>query len=309
MTSAPVQVGTTVFEYDSDTEQYVEWYVVDLQWRDDGVSAILTHGDRRATVDADELGDAVTDRDTATWVPSMYDGEADDGTARWIPDPRFTDDELDDSDLDLRVGPDSPTELDFERVGGAGSRIMVNHFLNGSDDDLVAHELGGVSSWKTAFVARHDGAIVSALVVHAYHPSQNGTDAVITRIANHPCAPANTSSWMIARAREWARDFGYERMVSYAGVGGNGGTCYRAAGFDAVGEPERVTGKSWVDSDGEEWVKQKYVYEFDTRDTPGAVESAVVGSAVESTISAARSVAGVDELDAKTVGGAVAASI
>lgn len=236
---APVEPGKSVYELEDGS--YTEWYVVENVWTEESVEAVLESEDERMRVDALELEREIfSDRDG--WRAS---------------EPRNTS-----PDLERKSGPTSPTELKFERVQGRGSRTEVNAFLEG-ESGLVYHELGGVSSWKAAFVGRYEGEIVSAIVIHAYHPSQNGTDAVITRVANDELAPANTSSWIIARARNWAERAGYERVVSYAGVGGNGGTCYRAAGFDLEGEPERVEGKSWTANDGEEWVKQKYVYELE----------------------------------------------
>lgn len=258
---SPVSPGTTLFEYEQQTGTYVEWYVIDLVWRETGVSALLSRGDRRATVDADDLADAVTDDSDPSWVPAMYDGPDTEGNPEWIPHPRHAglSENQDIADVDLRIAPDSPSELTFEKIEGRGSRSEVNNFLNGAGDGLVFHELGGVASWKAAFVARYDGAIVSALVLHHYHPSTNGVEIAITRLANHTSAPANTSTWMIARARKWAERTGYERMATYAGVGGNCGTCYRAAGFDAVGNPVTVSGTQWTGDDGEEWTKQKFV--------------------------------------------------
>lgn len=267
---SPVGLGTTLFERDPVTGNYVEWYVVDLVWRDGGVSVLLSRGDQQATTDADRLEDAVTDRDNAAWAPSMYDGTDGDGNAVWIPHPEHTDGSVDRDDVRLRTAPDNPSALTFEKIQGRGSRNEVNNFLEGSADGLVFHELGSVSSWKAAFVARTPaGAIVSALTLHHYHPSTNGEEIAITRVANHTSAPKNTSTWMIARARKWAERTGYERVASYAGVGGNEGVCYRAAGFDADGEPIEVDGKNWSDDhhgsgDGDtSWLKQKYIYELD----------------------------------------------
>lgn len=254
--------GSTVFELVGN--KYVEWYVLDVITAEDGFSALLTNGSRRATVDADELEQAVAS-ESPTWVESMYEqaDAGDDLVAIPHPKQADADADLDDADVELRVAPDSPKKLTFERVSGRGSRTEVNNFLEGSDDGLVAHELGGVSSWKTAFVARYDGAIVSAIVLHHYHPSTNGVEIAITRVANHPSAPANTSSWVIARARKWAERSGYERVATYAGVGGNAGVCYEASGFEKDGEPVEVEGKDWKGEKSGTWEKQKYVYELE----------------------------------------------
>lgn len=271
MTPAIVEPGKAVFELVGNT--YVEWYVADVLMAPDHpdrhAAAILTNGRERATVDADRLGDAIRDDNNPRWAPAMYDGEGTDGP-EWIPHPRRADPEadLEDVDVQLRTAPDSPSDLAFEKIEGRGSRTEVNNFLEGTGDGLVFHELGGVSSWKASFVARYDGAIVSAIVLHHYHPSTNGVEIAISRLANHANAPHNTSTWMISRARKWAERAGYERLATYVGVGGNGGVCYRAAGFDAVGEPVEVEGKDWTaDHHGAgegdtSWLKQKYVYQL-----------------------------------------------
>lgn len=259
-----VSPGTTLFQYDARRDCYVEWYVVDLMWRSDGVSAILSRGDRRATVDANRLAEIVTDRENGAWVPSMYDGEDDDGTAMWIPHPNHTDAPARDVELDLRVAPDTPSALTFEKIEGRGARIEVNNFLDGAADGLVFHQLGGVAKWKAAFVARYRGAIVSAIVLHHYHPSTNGEEIAITRLANHESAPKNTSTWMIARARKWAERVGYERLATYADVDANDGTVYEAAGMTTASDPERVVGKDWKDDgDDEVWHRQKWVDHLD----------------------------------------------
>ena len=256
---AAVDLGKTLFQFDQRTGRYVEWYVADIIHTEDGAAAVLTHGDRRATHDLSELESAVVDRDNAAWVPALFDEHTEDGEPCWVPHPKHTEDgDVPTTDVSLRVGPASPSELSFERVSGRGSRTEVNTFLDGADDGLVAHELGGVASWKTAFVARYDGAIVSAIVLHYYNPAQNGDAICITRLANHPSAPKNTSTWMIARARRWAERTGHERIVAYAGVGGNEGTCYRAAGFEPEGDVERVTGKDWS-GDQQVWERRKFV--------------------------------------------------
>lgn len=285
---SPVEPGTTLFEYDEQAGAYVEWSVCDLVYREAGVSAILSRGDRRATIDADALAAAVTDAADPSWVPAVYDGTDADGDASWVAHPRHRDPAAAaaaasdlpvarrtapaSSDLSVarRTAPASPTALTFEKIEGRGSRREVNAFLDGAGDGLVFHQLGGVASWKAAFAARYEGALVSAVVLHHYHPSTNGSEIAVTRLANHECAPPNTASWMLAKARDWAERAGYDRIAAYAGVDGNDGTCYRAAGFEPVGDPEVVSGTSWTasdddggDGDGDgaaaTWRKQKYV--------------------------------------------------
>lgn len=157
-------------------------------------------------------------------------------------------------------------DLTFERIQGAGAQNTVNAFLEGETAD-VDHALGGVHAWKTGFVARNvDGEIVSALVAYFYNPSQNGSELCVTRLANREDAPDNTSSWMLANARDWAREQDYDSVATYAGVGANAGTCYRAAGFHKEGEPVEREGSAWDRGEGGDqddetgtWLRQKWV--------------------------------------------------
>lgn len=167
--------------------------------------------------------------------------------------------------------PPSCSSLNVRQVSGSGSRTQVNKFLEGGPDGLVDHSLGGVHVWKAAFIAEYEGETIAALVLST--PASPHADAekelVISRLACHPARPKNTSSWFIARAREWARDQDYERLVAYAGVGGNDGTCYDAAGFEHR-ETVRADGSGWTNRDGRDevaggrqWQRSKWVYDLD----------------------------------------------
>ncbi|WP_353635524.1 hypothetical protein ABSL23_15880 (plasmid) [Halobacterium sp. NMX12-1] len=262
---ATISPGTALFELDAAAETYHEWLVADVIATTNGHAAILTDGHQRATVDIDRLRATVTDESDPSWVPATYAGTDDAGDPSWIPHPRRANPAADvGHSVDLRTAPDTPSELTFEKIEGRGSRREVNAFLNGARDGLVFHALGGVASWKAAFAARYDGALVSVLVLHHYHPSTNGREIAVTRLANHTNAPANTSTWMLAHARKWAERAGYDRLATYAGVDGNDGTCYRAYGFQPAGDPVEVSGTTWT-GDGAEtetWRKQKYVYDL-----------------------------------------------
>lgn len=267
---SPVQLGTVVFELEGG--RYRRRDVVDVVYRSDehdGPRALLEAADGSTiAVDAIALEEQLADETVDRWVPSMVDSDDE-----WIPHPRRAADEpaavdVDDDDrLERFDAPRSPKELVVERNSGEGSQTEVNAFLEGGPDGLVSHELGSVSSWKTSFVARHPetGEIVSAVVLHYYNPSQTGVELAITRLANHPAAPHNTSSYMISRVRKWAERTGHDRLVTYSGVDENEGVCYRAAGLEPVGEPERVEGKNWS-GDTEEWVRQKWAYELSPDD-------------------------------------------
>lgn len=217
---------------------------------------IFTRGEETVAVSEPKLREAVYDRDCPKWVPALYESEADDGEAYWIPHPKH--DGKARYSLTFRSAPNSPSDLSFERMSGNGSQKAVNKFLDGRGDGLVDHHLGGIASWKTGFVARYKGKIVSTITLHHYHPSTNGVEIAITRLANHEVAPKNTSTWMIGRARRWAERAGYERIASYADLDLNEGTVYHAAGFEPVGEPEEVEGKDWT-GDDTKWTRQKYL--------------------------------------------------
>lgn len=256
VTYASIEPGTVIFERSGD--QYIRWEVLDCIARGSDFAALLESENGRATVDADELAALVADRRVSSWVPSLYAG-CDGDRDGWVPHPRHVDGDTD-PEPDIRLAPDTPGDLTVEKVEGRGSRRLVNAFLEGADDGLVFHELGGVASWKAAFVARYNSEIVSVAVLHHYHPSTNGEEIAITRLANHESAPANTSTWLIARVRKWAeRSGGYDRIATYAGVGGNDGICYRAAGFEAVGDATEVSGTAWTGDDETTWLKRKFV--------------------------------------------------
>lgn len=147
------------------------------------------------------------------------------------------------------------TDLEFEQIAGRGSRKTVNAVL-----EAVDHRLGAVQKWKAAFVARDaTGRIQSVCVTHFYHPSQNGEELCITRLANRPDAPENTSSWILAKVREWAREQDYARLATYSGVDHNAGACYEAAGFEPADETRERDGAAWTcDDDQDTWTRQKW---------------------------------------------------
>jgi hypothetical protein len=268
---------------------YRRWTVVDIIHRHGSPAVLIESDERRATVSEEELRAAIGDRENPAFVQAMYAGNDDRQDESWIPHPRQAQPEAvsvgDRTAVRMRNAPVTPTELTFEKIEGQGSKTAVNQFLEGADDNLVCHKLGGVNSWKAAFVARYEGAVVSCIVLYYYNPEQNGEAISITRLANHESAPHNTSSWMISKARKWAERVGYERIVAYAGVGGNGGTCYGAAGFEAVDEPETTRGTDWSgesQSSGETWERQKYVYHltpevYEDKDASWAVETVADG--------------------------------
>lgn len=124
------------------------------------------------------------------------------------------------------------------------SRTEVNSFL---ESDAADHQLGSVPGWKAAFGARYEGALVAVCILGRPVARMIDADSVISisRFAAVPTRPENTGSWLIARAREWARLEGYDQLIAYAGVAGNYGTIYEAAGFDLV-ETSSARGDGWT---------------------------------------------------------------
>jgi hypothetical protein len=266
--SSSVRIGSRVFAWNATIEEYQEWVLEDRMWKDGGVSNVLRcveeSESRRVTVDADTWRSVVVDENNGDWIPALYAGTDENGDEEWIPHSKFVDAMPKHVSLPTKVAPTSPADLSFEKIEGTGARIEVNSFLEGDVDGLVFHPIGDVQKWRAAFVARYDEAIVSVIVLHHYHPSTNGVEISITRLANHTVAPKNTSSWMIANARDWAERAGYSRLATYADITINDGTVYEAAGMKPVGEAELVQGKSWSDeaTEEEEWKRQKWVSEL-----------------------------------------------
>jgi len=84
------------------------------------------------------------------------------------------------------------------------SRTEINEFL---DSELVDHQLGSVPGWKAAFGARYNEKLVAICILSRPVAREINSDRTISisRFAALPTRPQNTGSWLIARAREWAR--------------------------------------------------------------------------------------------------------
>lgn len=160
------------------------------------------------------------------------------------------------------------TDLTVHRVCGRGSRQFVNHLLIGGPDGRIDHRLGGVAKWKAGFIATHEGHSYSvAVLAQPYTYSYDGAreELYVTRLANHPNRPPNTSSWMLARLRDWVREnTDRKRLVAIAGVDDNTGVCYRAAGFE-LDRIKPVSSTDWENREGrtvprrDEWTKRRYI--------------------------------------------------
>lgn len=152
----------------------------------------------------------------------------------------------------------APPSTDDLTLTRERERQPVNEFLE------QRHPLGGVAGWKACFGARYDDLIVAIVVVgRPVARAAPDTELSITRFCRRDDRPANTGSWLIARARQWAYLEGYETLSAHAGVAGNHGTVYEAAGFDCV-KVETADGSGWTNRDGREswddYERRKWVY-------------------------------------------------
>lgn len=157
-----------------------------------------------------------------------------------------------------------PETVDELEVCRERSRCEVNDFL---ESERVDHQLGGVPGWKAAFGARYNGDLVAVCVLG--RPVARHIDAEkvisISRFATLPTRPDNTGSWLIARARRWARLEGYQKLIAYAGVAGNFGTIYEASGFTLV-KTDEARGDKWTSRENRRMVsdftRRKWEYIF-----------------------------------------------
>lgn len=156
------------------------------------------------------------------------------------------------------VDPPSPSKLTELTLTRERSHNTVNRFLE------QYHPRGSVAGWKACFGARYKGSLVACVVLG--RPSarmlDDGTRAEITRFGVREDRPANTGSWLIGKAREWAQLEGFDQLIAYAGVAGNYGTVYEAVGFeiddvtqsDGSGWTNREDRDSWDDYERRRWV-------------------------------------------------------
>lgn len=145
----------------------------------------------------------------------------------------------------------TPSSVDYLKLTRERERQPVNEFLEQN------HPRGSVPGWKACFGARYKDYIVAVVVLSrpVARLADDGTEISISRFARRPDRPDNTGSWMIARARTWARLEGYDTISAHAGVSGNYGTTYEAAGFSVDGEPVVTDGEGWTShsEDRETW--------------------------------------------------------
>jgi len=163
-----------------------------------------------------------------------------------------------DAQLTEPPSPASVTDLTLtrERSRGRVNRLLERH-----------HPRGRVQFWFACFGARYQGQLVGCVVLERPSARQldDGTVVEITRLGLRPDKPANLGSWLIARARQWCELEGYEQLIAYAGVAGNYGTVYEAAGFDCD-DVTQSNGSGWTNRDDrDEWddyERRRWVYDL-----------------------------------------------
>jgi len=180
------------------------------------------------------------------------------------------------------------SEMEIRREQGRGSQSeVVNPFLA---DPIVDHGLGTVQGWKAAWTLRANTSPIDTYRVNDDHPPMqraivgaivvgrpnarawdNGDLLQVDRLACHPIRPKNSNSRLLATAVEWARDQGYDRVVTYAGGTdeSNHGGCYQAVDFelDAV---QAADSSGWKDQgedretihDGDDWQRRRWMLDL-----------------------------------------------
>ena len=158
--------------------------------------------------------------------------------------------------------PPTPASVSDLRLVRERSKQPVDAFLESH------HPLGPVPGWKACFSARYQDSIVALVVLGrpVARMADDGTELSITRFARRDDRPANTGSWLIARARRWASLEGFDTLSAHAGVAGNYGTVYEAAGFD-VSDVTMADGKGWLaqGDDRDTWddyERRKWTYDL-----------------------------------------------
>lgn len=157
--------------------------------------------------------------------------------------------------------PPAPQSVSDLEVVRERNRSLVNEFLE------RWHPLGSVPGWKACFSARYGDYLVAVVVLGrpaSTHNDDGGTLS-ITRFCRRDDRPDNTGSWLIARAREWAFLEGYDSVLAHAGVAGNYGTVYEAAGFD-LDRTSQSRADDWQRREGREsygeYDRKTWVYQL-----------------------------------------------
>lgn len=288
----------------SRTHQEVQWrkfYVETIEFhRDNNLYVTLihhpnaTHYEETAKLYKQSDPDVVSETITAArlieeLIKSKQTGAVKRRPCKWASTPsRWSSTNTNITTYEQRIiPPDSPYErvkscsdLTFRRIDGDGAHKTIDTFLRGGHTPAVSHNLGDTGGkWKAGFGAFYtpshssEELLIAVLTIEnhqnrAYFEKHNSV--LITRIACHPCRPKNCSTWMIARARDYAADLGYNQIGSTAGVNFNQGTVYKAAGFELNTDLTGWrNGDGWTNRNGREcvnegnkWYKRKYEYQL-----------------------------------------------
>jgi len=163
---------------------------------------------------------------------------------------------------DTLTDPPTPASVSDCVLTRERSRKAVNRFLE------RVHPRGGVAGWLACFGVRHRSHLVGCVVLE--RPSarmlDDGAHIELTRLGIREDRPANLGSWLIARARRWAALEGYDTLLTYAGVAGNYGTVYEAAGFECD-DVAQADGSGWTSHDGDrqtwdDYERRRWVYDL-----------------------------------------------
>jgi len=161
------------------------------------------------------------------------------------------------------VDPPTPSSVEDVQLTRECNLSTVNDFLERH------HPRGSIPGWKAVFGARYEGHLVALLTLSrpSSRHADDGTRLEIDRYAIREDRPANLGSWLIAPARRWAALEGYEEIITYAGIAGNVGDAYAAAGFECV-ETTIADGSGWLDQgdDRDTWAdyeRRKWVDDLD----------------------------------------------
>lgn len=249
---SPAANDISIFEGDvvcfvPNTAPHISWYVDEVAETQVTLSAVNSSSTGPITRDRDELTMTIeADRDRTTKIAN-----------------RVTESEAEylfgspnqESDIAAKFADPSPkgdiSDLVLTRERSAET---VSKFIN---HPIVGHALGrNYTAKRITFGARYqsgDGSLAG--VVDFTYPSAPELDGQalveIKRFAAHPNRPANTGSWLISKAVEWAQLEAFERVISYSGVGGNAGVLYRALEFDdSAYTVEQSDGDGWTTAEG-----------------------------------------------------------
>lgn len=195
------------------------------------------------------------------------------------------------SPVRLRARPTTDA-LDVERVW---SRDRLNGAL---EHPLGDHQRGRQTILRAGFFAtRPDGKPCAAAVLSRPNSRilADGVTISLSRYISHPTARQsrvgtnNTASWLISRVASWARLEGFERLLSYSGVGDNDGTIYTSLPFRFDGWSRAAddgfqnrSGRSEIDNQRPK--RKRWIWDLHD-DSPGVTRRAAARDHEQETLS------------------------